>query len=578
MFAPPILAPMFSFARRQSAEEIARQFGVLNQVSWLRLALTAVVYALALIYLPTWLALVLALCDATAEVAGLRLMRDLDPGRRPFAYLGTLASVITTEAAYMTLVALLWQMDDPYAKALATGLASQTMMQLAVLRAIHLPYAQAGLATAILFVVVAIIAEWHLSAGLGSLAVQLLGVGGAALFVHLTMQSNHQLHTQMAADRSAAQAADRAKSRFLAQISHELRTPLNAILGLGSAELAAEQQPERRERLDLIVSAARNLTVLLDDILDLSAIEQGRTPLRPRPTDPAAEIAAAVALYRPFFSGAGLELIVRIDPSLPRSAPLDAQRLRQCLTNLLSNALKYTRQGGVTVTAGMAAPGVLAIEVADTGPGISDDEAERIFEPFRQGHSATSGSGLGLSISRALARAMGGDLRLVPRARGACFRLTLAIAAVPDLPVPRAPGPLPAARFTGARVLIVDDIATNRLVARVQLSVYGLLCDEAADGTTALAKIAADPPDIVLLDLAMPGLDGNETLRRLRAMPPPVSRLRVVAMTADASLADLPQRGPLGFDGYLVKPLTPEAVGQLLTDQLGNRLSPSMLP
>lgn len=569
---------VIQFAKRQSAEEIARQYGVLNQVQVLRLALTMLVYALALTFLPTWLAVVLALCEATAEIAGLKLMRQLDPARATGAYLGTVLAVITTEATYMTLVALLWQMDDPYAKALATGLAALTMMQLAVLRSVHLPYAQAGLVTTIIITLIAVVAEWQQGGVLASLLIQLCAVSGAAVFVQMTMQSNHRLHNQMAVDRSAAQAADRAKSRFLAQISHELRTPLNAILGLGSAELAAETRPDRRERLDLIVVSARNLSVLLDDILDLSAIEEGRTPLRPRLTNPAAEITSAVALYRPFFSGAGLELIVRIDPSLPRSAALDAQRLRQCLTNLLSNALKYTRQGGVTVTAGMAGPGMLAVEVADTGPGIAPDEAEHIFEPFRQGHSATSGSGLGLSISRALARAMGGDLQLVPRARGASFRLTLTISVVPDLPVPQLPKPLPSARFTGARVLIVDDIATNRLVARVQLSVFGLLCDEAADGETALAKIAADPPDIVLLDLAMPGMDGNETLRRLRAMPPPVSRLRVVAMTADASLADLPQRSPLGFDGYLVKPLTPETVGQLLTDQLGNRLAPSMLP
>lgn len=573
-----MISSICRFARRQNAEEIARQYGVLNQVQILRLLLTGVVYALALTFLPTWLALVLALCESTAEVAGLKLMRALDPARHPGAYLGTLMSVITTEAAYMTLVALLWQMDDAYAKALATGLAALTMMQLAVLRSVHLPYAQVGLLTTVLIAGVAVLAEWHPARGFGGLAIQFVAVGGAAVFVQMTIRSNHRLHTQMAADRSAAQAADRAKSRFLAQISHELRTPLNAIVGLGHAELAAETQPDRKERLDLIVMSARNLSVLLDDILDLSAIDEGRTPLRPRMTNPAAEITSSVALYRPFFVGAGLDLIVRIDPSLPRSAALDAQRLRQCLTNLLSNALKYTRQGGVTVTAGMAGPGMLAIEVADTGRGIPPEEAEHIFEPFRQGHAATSGSGLGLSISRALARAMGGDLQLVSRSRGACFRLTLAISVVPDLPVPQQPSPLPAARFTGARVLIVDDIATNRLVARVQLSVYGLLCDEAADGATALAKIAADPPDIVLLDLAMPGMDGNETLRRLRAMPPPISRLRVVAMTADTAMADLPQRSPLGFDGYLVKPLTPEAVGQLLTDQLGTRLAPSMLP
>jgi signal transduction histidine kinase/CheY-like chemotaxis protein len=573
-----MFATVIKFARRQNPEEIARQYNVLNQVVLKRLALTIIVYSLALVFLPLWLATVLAIVDATAETAGLHLMRNLKPERQPFAYLGSVASVITTEAAYMTLVALLWQMDNAYAKALATGLASQTLLQLAVLRSIHLPYAAAGLATAVIAAMVAILGEWQQLGGMGSLALQISAMLASAWFVLMTLQSNHHLHDQMARDRSAAQAADRAKSRFLAQISHELRTPMNAILGLGHAELAAETRPEHKERLDLIVGSARNLSVLLDDILDMSAIEEGRMTLRPRTTNPAIEITSAVALYRQFFTSAGLDLIVRIDPSLPRSAALDAQRLRQCLTNLLSNALKNTRHGGVTVTAAMMAPSLLAIEVSDTGIGISPDEAEGIFEPFRQGSAATSGTGLGLSISRSLARAMGGDLRLVERPPGACFRLTLMLSPVSDLPVPMPPRPLPSARFTGARVLIVDDIATNRLVARVQLSIYGLLCEEAPDGETALARIVADPPDIVLLDLAMPGMDGNETLRRLRAMPPPISRLRVVAMTADATLTNTPQRGPLGFDGYLVKPLTPEAVGQLLSDQLGERVLPQMLP
>ena len=134
------------------------------------------------------------------------------------------------------------------------------------------------------------------------------------------------------------------------------------------------------------------------------------------------------------------------------------------------------------------------------------------------------------------------------------------------------------ARFLGARVLVVDDIATNRLVARAHLTLYGLRCEEAGDGETALARIAADPPDLVLLDLSMPGIDGHETLRRLRAMPPPASRLRVVAMTADATVQTAARQEVLGFDGYLIKPLTPEAVGQILTDQFGQVRLPRLVP
>ncbi|GAB1480365.1 response regulator [Paracoccaceae bacterium] len=544
----------------------------------MRVLLTLLVYVIGTGYLPFWVPLVLALIDTAAEYAGLRLMRGLDPAARPGRYLATLALVALPEACYTVQAGLLWQHDNPYAKALATGLMTMTLLQLASVRSIHLPHAMAGLVTVLSFSVAAVLSEGPVMGENGKVVVLLICIAGAAWFVLTTMRSNHGMHDAMTRDRAAAQAADRAKSRFLAQMSHELRTPLNAILGLGHAELAAAVTPERRERLELIVASARSLGVMLDDILDLSAIEEGRTPIRPAPADPAAEIRAAIALYRPFFEGAGLSLTLNLAADLPDRAEFDAQRLRQCLTNLLSNALKHTRSGGVRISAGRSLDGLLSIEVADSGPGVAQDEAEAIFEPFRQGKTAAAGTGLGLSISRALARAMGGDLRLIQRPRGACFRLSLRIA-----PVERAADdsssqpPETRAHYGGARVLIVDDIATNRLVARAHLGLYGLRCEEAADGETALARIAADPPDLVLLDMAMPGMDGAETLRRIRALPAPASRIRVVAMTVDATLAASAPDGKApgreggregGLDGYLTKPLLPEAVGRLLAEQL----------
>lgn len=565
---------MTRFARRQPAEEIARQYEALQGVHLMRALLTLFVYVIGTSYLPFWVPLVLAVIDTAAEYVGLRLMRGLDPAERPGRYLATLALVALPEACYTLQAGLLWQHDNPYAKALATGLITLTLLQLASVRSIHLPHAMAGWFTVLGFSIAAVLSEGPGTGDDGLVLVPLICIAGAAWFVLTTMRSNHGLHDAMTRDRTAAQAADRAKSRFLAQMSHELRTPLNAILGLGHAELAAAVTPERRERLELIVASARSLGVMLDDILDLSAIEEGRTPIRPAPADPTAEIRAAAALYRPFFEGAGLSLTLNLAADLPARAEFDAQRLRQCLTNLLSNALKHTRSGGVRISAGRDLDGLLSIEVADSGPGVALDEAEAIFEPFRQGKTAAAGTGLGLSISRALARAMGGDLRLIQRPRGACFRLSLCIT---PLDHPAGPGngeglPPGRAHYGGARVLIVDDIATNRLVARAHLVLYGLRCEEAADGETALARIAADPPDLVLLDLAMPGMDGAETLRRIRALPPPASRIRVVAMTADATMAARSQHNmATGLDGWLTKPLLPEAVGRLLAEQLSRQ-------
>lgn len=573
-----MLNSLLRFAHRQDAEEIGRQHAALMRFHLQLYVLNLLVYGIPLAFLPWWIPLTLALVDTAAEHASLRLSDRLDPARNPGRYLGVLLAVVVTEAAYMTQVALLWQLADPYAKALATALATLALLQATSMRAIHLPNALTAVSVIAVAALIALACEWRQSPDLTRLAAELVGVGGTLWFVIMTLTSNHTLHDEMARDGQAAMAADRAKSRFLAQMSHELRTPLNAILGLGHAEMTAERDPGRRERLELVVSSARGLAVILDDILDLSAIEEGRMPLRPRVTDPAAEIRSAAALYRPFFAAAGLELAVSIAPEVPPAAALDAQRLRQCLANLLSNALKHTRSGGVQIAAAMPAPHLMAIEVSDTGPGVPAEEAERIFEPFRQGSSSTSGSGLGLSISRALARAMGGDLRLMPASDGARFRLTLAV--TPQEIAPRRnPEPAPGgARYPGARVLVVDDIATNRLVARAHLTLYGLRCEEAGDGETALARIAADPPDLVLLDLSMPGIDGHETLRRLRAMPPPASRIRVVAMTADATAQTASRQEVLGFDGYLIKPLTPEAVGQILTDHFGQVRRPRLLP
>ena len=569
---------MIAFARRQPAEEIARQYDALRGVHLMRVLLTLLVYVIGTTYLPFWVPLVLATIDTASEYIGLRLMRGLDPAQKPCRYLATLALVALPEACYTAQAGLLWQHDNPYAKALATGLMTLTMLQLASIRAIHLPHALAGWFTVLGFSIAAVLSDWPVAGSEGRTVLLLICIAGTAWFVLSTMRSNHGMHDAMTRDRAAAQAADRAKSRFLAQMSHELRTPLNAILGLGHSELAAAETPERRERLELIVSSARSLGVMLDDILDLSAIEEGRTPIRPAPADPAAEIRAAAALYRPFFEGAGMTLKLHLAPDLPPRAEFDAQRLRQCLTNLLSNALKHTRSGGVRISAGRDLAGLLSIEVADSGPGIAPEEAESIFEPFRQGKTSAAGNGLGLSISRALARAMGGDLRLIQRPRGACFRLSLRIDPA-ERPTEDSGDTPPADRphYGGARVLIVDDIATNRLVARAHLVLYGLRCEEAADGETALARIAADPPDLVLLDLAMPGMDGAETLRRIRALPPPAGRTKVVAMTADATLAARARHnmaprmdGGLedGLDGWLTKPLLPEAVGRLLAEQL----------
>lgn len=563
---PPRLAALIA---AQSAEEIARQYALLINGNGLRLAMMGLVYALCAVYAPLWLVLICASVDYFCEFQGLRLMKGLNPANNPLAYLGTIGAVVGSEIAFCTAIAVIYQNPSPLARPFSVGVLTLTMLQLGSVRIIHLPYAKAGMAAALVIALGAVLWDWPSRSGGAGLFLSLVSLAAATHFVFSLISTNHTLHDRSAREHAAARAADQAKSRFLAQISHELRTPLNAILGLGHAERAVATRPEAQQRLDLIVSAARSLGVILDDILDMSAIEAGHLPMRPSPANPGQEVANAVALYRPLFEGTGLDLSLSLSNDLPALANLDAQRLRQCLSNLLSNALKHTVQGGARVTAQLNTHGQLAVDVADSGSGVPQDESARLFEPFQRGAGTQAGTGLGLAISRALARSMGGDLVLIGSETGAHFRLTInlgPVSAGSESPDDAASQPL--ASPERYRVLVVDDIATNRLVALAHLRLLGLKGEAASSGAEALAMIAENPPDLVLLDMNMPEMDGQATLKRLRALPSRASRLPVIAMTADATEEHRRRYLAAGLDGHLAKPLTPEAVRAILVRHL----------
>lgn len=554
---------LYAHIAAQSPEEIARQYALLINGTGLRMAMTGLVYFISAIYAPLWLVALCAVLDYGFEIKSLRLMKGLVPARQPWAYLGTLAAVVGSEISFCTPLAMVYQDPSPLGRPFAVGVLTLTMLQLGSVRVIHMAYAKAGIAAAVAMALGAILWDWPSRSGAAGLLLSLISLGAATYFVYQLIRTNHDLHDRSAREHAAARAADQAKSRFLAQMSHELRTPLNAILGLGHVELASATQPESRDRLALITSAARGLGVILDDILDMSAIEAGHLPMRPAPCAPDQEVATSVALYRPLFEAKGLSLTLHLADPLPKTARLDAQRLRQCLSNLLSNALKHTQVGGATVRAGLTAEGLLQISVEDSGQGIPPAEACRLFEPFQRGSSTEAGTGLGLSISRALARTMGGDLVFLPSALGAHFQLTLAFA--PDSPGTEAMDempPLPA--LPALRVLVVDDIATNRLVAMAHLRLLGQQSDQAASGAEALRMITENSPDMVFLDMNMPEMDGTATLKRIRALPSRASRLPVIAMTADATEDHRRRYLAAGLDGYLAKPLTPEAVRAVL--------------
>lgn len=558
-------------------EELGRQAGVLNREAPLRFFATLLGYAVAGLYLPLWFILAMMAANLAAELVSYGLFRDVDalardPARRRAVIIATFAM----EFAFVLPPGLLWQLEDPYAKALAVGLAAGTMMHIATARSIHLPIGLAG-ATALLTVLVAANTAFWLPRGEWmALGLTSLCVAVAVGYCVAAMVSNNALHRTSAVARHAAQAASDARGRFLAEMSHELRTPLNGILGMADAELRKATDPASRARLGVLVDSARGLDALLNDILDLSAVEEGRMAIRPRAMAPADEVRAVAALFRPATEAAGLALRVGIDPALSMRAMIDGGRLRQCLSNLVSNAIRHgtgathvtLRAMRVDDVAGQAP--LLAVEVEDDGPGLGPEPGSAVpRSPRDQGH------GLGLSIARGLAVQMGGDVEARPRAaagRGACFRLTIALPPAPG-PPGALPGALPGA-FPGApadpeappeclkglRVLVVDDVATNRLVALTYLGLLGADAAEAASGTDALCHLGAHPVDVVLLDMNMPDPDGLETFRRIRALPPPAGRVAVIALTADALAAQQAHFRAQGLDGYLSKPVTPERI------------------
>ena len=399
-------------------------------------------------------------------------------------------------------------------------------------------------------------------------------VVGAALVIALIFLWNRRLAGEIerrrqaeVALREAKEAADqanRAKSTFLANVSHELRTPLNLVLGFASLLDGRARDDRERGWLDGIGSAGRPLAQLIDDLLDLSRIEAGRLELEPTATDVRALLRDLTAMFAQAAADKGLRLTLTVDDTVPPVLVLDPKCVRQVLVNLLGNALKFTDTGRIEVRATMpsAAAGEarLGIAVEDTGRGIDDEERQRIFGAFDRGSDPglPGGAGLGLAISRRLAEAMGGDIRLESTpGRGSTFTLELPVQAAAPAAADHAamglPAHRPVARFAPASLLIVDDRTDNRELLGQYLRDQPFTIIEAGDGAEALDLAREHRPDLILMDLAMPGMNGRTAAARLKA-DPATAAIPVLAVTATA-LTDGSEALHETFDGVLLKPL-----------------------
>lgn len=543
-------------------DELARQYKILRGEFVFRMVLVAFGYGVCSIYVSPAIMAGLFMVELVGELFSQGLLRGLDPARSPRRYLAYLLSLVPMEAALITAAGLVWMQDDPYAKSIAIGIVMGSLLHLSSVRSIHLPLGITGMAT-VTSVALAFNAAHWLSLGnwLGlaiSTSVALVAIAYAAM----AMISNNRMHRSGVEAAAAARAANVAKGRFLAQISHELRTPLNAVIGLGEIE-AASATGASRQRLRTVVTSARDLAVMLDDAVDYSALTEGRVAITPRPVAVRPELSANLLVFDLQARNQGRELQVTVEREVPTYLLIDSQRVRQCLGNLVGNALKHSSRGPVSVTVRYARSRLI-IDVADQGKGIPSALHDKVFEPFYRGSSETPGVGLGLSISRAVARQMSGDLVILPTAQGATFRLS--VLAPEAEAVPQTVG---VSDFEDRTILVVDDIATNRLVAGQLLMAAGARVVEAASGPEALKRLETGGVDAVLLDLMMPGMDGAETLQRIRAAHG--NRIPVIAMTADVLAVRRDDQLRAALDGFLPKPILPETLREVLARALKGR-------
>lgn len=358
--------------------------------------------------------------------------------------------------------------------------------------------------------------------------------------------------------RGQAEAADAAKSRFLALMSHEMRTPLHGVVGY--AEILSRRSGLPRDARHQVEEIQRSGTALLTLVEDLLEVSHGEAGGCLETIDPAELLAQAAAASRDGAAYKGLPLHVRVLPGAEAFLLADHRRLRQILHRLVSNAVKFTTRGEVDISVAREGP-LTVFRVSDTGPGIDPDLVPTLFEPFVQADDSISrthvGCGLGLTVARRLTRAMGGQIALESTSvAGSTFVVRLPLALADEDATTGSAEPAIAEAGVAARVLIVDDHPTNREVARLMLAPLGCDIFEAVDGFEAVEMASAARFDLILMDVRMPRMDGLAATRAIRALDGEFSRMPILAVTADAMPEDAARCLAAGMDGHVAKPLT----------------------
>jgi signal transduction histidine kinase/ActR/RegA family two-component response regulator len=432
---------------------------------------------------------------------------------------------------------------------------------------------------------------WNVPEGSGHLVFMIaasvsFAVGAPSVFLGYALFARiHSISAELRQALAAADLANRSKTEFLANMSHEVRTPLNGVLGMARMLEASTLDESQREALRVIQESGDVLMAVISEVLDLSKIDVGQVTLDPLTQPIVSILTSCVELFRARAVERGNKLSVFVDPGIPRTATYDSVRARQCLANLISNAVKFTRNGDIMVTLSskpVEDGSIIEVRVKDTGIGIAEQDIPRLFQPFQQVGMGSphmpGGTGLGLAISHRLARLLGGQLTVTSAlGKGSefclSFRTETSESVGPGLTVVTPPGR--STDLVGIRALVVDDTPTNRIVVRSMLRALGADCLEAGDGVAALHMVQSEELDVILMDIWMPESNGFEVLQKIRALDRTLSSIPIIAVTADVVRETSDQYIARGFAGYLSKPIDLDDLSAVVRDAVSTGTSTS---
>lgn len=384
----------------------------------------------------------------------------------------------------------------------------------------------------------------------------------AKVFAELATLIAEEAKSKADDERHIAIDAVKAKQQFLSNMSHEIRTPMNAIIGFTKVVLKTSLTPKQLEYVMAIKTSGDALIVLINDILDLAKVDAGKMKFEQTPFQLALSLSAMLHLFEPKIQEKNLVLIKEYDTRIPEVLVGDPVRLHQIILNLVSNAVKFTSKGDITVTARMQQEDeekiTIEFAVSDTGIGIEENKLKNIFENFQQASSETSriygGTGLGLAIVKHLVEAQGGSIYVKSKPDGgSTFSFTLSFLKTNEKAALETELAGVNAEIKNAKILVVEDIALNQLLMRTLLEDFGFGCEIAPNGKIAIEKLQSGTYDIILMDLQMPEMNGFEATEYIRNKMN--SKIPIVALTADVTTSDLARCKAVGMNDYISKPV-----------------------